>query len=68
MGYYPGPGDSFFGHVPHFLLWLCVVFLSAACGGGIANAADLRPSRQWGCVLLGSMGGMVVASLLFLGR
>jgi len=74
MGYYPSPPGAehpttgFFGHVPHFLLWLCVVFVMGACGGAIANACDARPTRQYLGVLAGSATGIVVASLIFLGR
>jgi hypothetical protein len=66
LGSYPSQ-ESFFGHMPHFVIWLCVVFIGGACGGGIANVMDASPSRQMGGVAAGLVVGMVIASMLFVG-
>ena len=70
MGYYPAgvhTSETFFRNVPHFILFMCVVFVSATCGWGIANAADLRPSYQHLGMVAGSLFGIAVGSIIFLG-
>jgi len=64
MSYRPPPSDAFFGHVPHFIMWLCLVFVLALCGGAIANVLELSPSRQYWGILAGGLAGIIMGSIL----
>lgn len=69
MGYYPPSHESeaFLEHLPHYLLFMCVVMIMAACGWGIADVLEARPSRQYLGIAIGSFVGLLVGSFLFLG-
>lgn len=58
------PNDAFFGHVPHFLLWMLILGLVVACGAMIADALELQSSRKAVVIAGASIGGMVLATLV----
>ena len=68
MGYYPSTHseETFTEHLGHFLLFMSVVFVCAACGWAIADVLDLRPSFQYLGLLLGSALGIVLGACIFL--
>jgi hypothetical protein len=56
--------NAFFGHAPHFLLWLLVAGIVAACGFMIADVCELEDTSKGifiaTCIIIGLMLATVV--------
>jgi|WetSurMetagenome_2_1015567.scaffolds.fasta_scaffold00274_2 hypothetical protein len=72
MGYYPPVAashaeETFFEHFPHFLMFMCVIFVTTACGWAIADVFELRSSNKYLILAASSLMGIALASRIFLG-